>query len=219
MGIVLGGVQLPSQIRSLLDEVLSACVARSHITVQSLLCRFHLIDFGRLLGQLVTEVGDRFVALLDLCTRDFALMARIAQLFFKRDLGLCKRLGGGLPGNLGWVVDTNPISVEADGEEKKNPGGIEDPHLRPRYAIGERGKAMGMRRKIACAAEILGLMFFLVSQAFEESLLSFLLRPSRARFCTLRLFAGCNRGNRLADRRFVLPKGFRAGLANGKMLL
>src|SRR5258708_2770821 len=78
---------------------------------------------------------------------------------------------------------------------------------------------MGVGRKVAWAAEFVGLVPLLLCQTLEESLLSLFLRPGRARFCILRLFVGCNRGNRLADHRFVLPEGFAARLANGKMLL
>jgi hypothetical protein len=42
---------------------------------------------------LVTEIRDRFVALLDLGPGDLALVTHIAQLFFERELGLVD-LGG-----------------------------------------------------------------------------------------------------------------------------
>jgi hypothetical protein len=78
---------------------------------------------------------------------------------------------------------------------------------------------MGVGWKIAQAAEILGLVLFLLRQALEESLLSLFLGPGWAGFCALRFFVGSNRGNRLADHRFVLLKGFPARLADSKMLL
>jgi hypothetical protein len=115
MGVGLGGVQLLRQISSLLSEVLSACVAGALIVLQPRLRRFHLVDFGRLLGQLVVEIRDRFVSLLDLGACDFAIMTRIAQLFFQRDLILYAWLGSGVLGNLTWVVDADAISVEAKG--------------------------------------------------------------------------------------------------------
>jgi hypothetical protein len=68
-----------------------------------------------LLGQLVTEIRDRFISLLDLGTCDFAIMTRIAQLFFQRDLILYAWLGWGVLGNLSWVEDVHAISVEAKG--------------------------------------------------------------------------------------------------------
>jgi hypothetical protein len=92
---------------------LSVCVAGAPIVLQSRLRRFHLADFGRLLGQLVAEIRDRFVSLLDLGACDFAIMTRIAQLFFQRDLILYAWLGPGVLGNLSWAVDVNAISVEA----------------------------------------------------------------------------------------------------------
>jgi len=78
---------------------------------------------------------------------------------------------------------------------------------------------MGVGWKIAQAAEILGLVLFLLRQALEESLLSLFLGPGWAGFCALRLFVGCNRGNRLVDDRFELLKGFPARLTDSKMLL
>src|ERR1700690_2720649 len=78
---------------------------------------------------------------------------------------------------------------------------------------------MGVGWKIAQAAEILGLVFFLLRQALEESLLSLFLCPGWAGFCALRFFVGCNRGNRLADDRFELLKGFPGRLADSRVLL
>jgi hypothetical protein len=78
---------------------------------------------------------------------------------------------------------------------------------------------VGVGWKIAQAAEILGLVLFLLRQALEESLLSLFLGPGWAGFWALRFFVGCNRGNRFADDRFELLKGFPARLADSKMLL
>jgi hypothetical protein len=111
----LGGVQPPRQISLLLSEILSACVAGALIVLQSRRRRFHVVDFGRLLGQLAAEIRDRFVSLFDLGAYDFAIVTRIAQLFFQRDLILYAWLGWGVLGNLSWVVDVNAISVEANG--------------------------------------------------------------------------------------------------------
>ena len=132
VGIGLGGVQLLRQISSLLSEVLSACAAGALIVLQSRRRRFHLVDFGRLLGQLAVEIRDRFVSLLDLGACDFAIVPRIAQLFFQRDLTWYAWLGWDVLGNLSWMVDVNAISVEAKGQEKQNSGSVEHPHLPPR---------------------------------------------------------------------------------------
>src|SRR5580692_159023 len=115
MRVGLGGVQLLGQISSLLSEFLSACVAAALSILQSRLRRFHLVDFARLLGQLVAEIRDRFVSLVDLGARDFAIMTRVAQLFFQRDLILYAWLEWDVLGNLSWAVEVNAISVEAKG--------------------------------------------------------------------------------------------------------
>jgi hypothetical protein len=93
MGTGLGGVQILRQVNSLLDQVLSVCVARAQVVLQLRLRRFHLNDLGRLLGQLMAEIRDCLVGLLDLSPGDLALVTHIAQLFFERELGLVD-LGG-----------------------------------------------------------------------------------------------------------------------------
>jgi hypothetical protein len=172
MRTVLGGIQFLRQISSLLGEILSARVAGVQIVLQLRLGRFHLIDFGRLHGQFVAEIRDRFVALLDLGARDFALVTRVAQLLFQRNWGLYAWLGRDVLGNLGRMTHANAISVEAKRQEKQNSRGIEHPYLSPRHCTGESGKAMGGRWKIAHAAESAGLVLFLLRQTFEESLFS-----------------------------------------------
>jgi hypothetical protein len=46
MGTGLGGVQILRQVNSLLDQVLSVCVASAQVVLQLRLRRFHLNDFG-----------------------------------------------------------------------------------------------------------------------------------------------------------------------------
>src|SRR5437016_10865004 len=86
MGVVLRRFQLLRKCGFLLAEILFRYIARTQIALTLGLGRFEFADLPRLSGKLPPKIRDHLVALGELCLGDHAVMAGIAQLFFKRGL-------------------------------------------------------------------------------------------------------------------------------------
>ena len=118
-----------------MTEVFPTRITGTQIALKLGLRRFQSVYFRGLSGKLAPEVCDHLVAVRDFCTRDLAVVAGVAQLFFE----------GGLSGTwslLAWLwyggfddvsrsTHTDAICEETHGYKKQNPGGIEQPDVLP----------------------------------------------------------------------------------------
>ena len=86
MGVVLRRCQLLRKYGFLLAEILFRCITGTQIALQLGLRHFQFADLPGLSGKLPPKIRDHLVALGELCLGDHAVMAGIAQLFFKRGL-------------------------------------------------------------------------------------------------------------------------------------
>ena len=224
MGVVLGRFQLLRKFGFLLAEILFRCVTRTQIALKLGLRHFQFADVPGLPGKLPPKIRDHLVALSNFRTRDLAVVAGIAQLFFKRGLNRAGLVLDGLWSrgfdDFSRPTHADAVGEETDGHKKQNSGGIEHPDVPPCGVAREWEDAMWEIRRTVSAIGPISSVLFLTGQAVEECFLRLFLRPiaSRRRY-GFRRFAGGDRGNHVTDYRFVLPKRFAAGRTNGKVLL
>src|ERR1700739_1889356 len=159
MGVVLGRFQLLSKSGFLLAEIPFRCVSSALITLKLGLRRFEFADLAGLSGELPPKIRDHPVALSDFRARDLAVMAGIAQLFFKRGLSRARHALGGLwcggVNGFSRPTHTDAVSEETDGHKKQNSGGVEHPDVPPGGIAGEGEDATGeIRRTVAAIGPI-----------------------------------------------------------------
>src|ERR1700740_1846994 len=135
MRLVLGRFQLLRKCGFLLTEVLFRRISRTQISLKLGLRRFQFADLAGLSGKLPPKIRDHPVALSDFRTRNLAVVAGIAQLFFKRGLSGALLWRSGLRERALDVFSRSPradaVSEETDGHKKKNSSGIEHPDIPP----------------------------------------------------------------------------------------
>src|SRR4029077_2943225 len=171
MGVVLCRFQLLRKFGFLLAEILFRYIARTQIAFKLGLGGFKFVYFRGLSGKLPPKIRDHLIALSDFRTRERALMAGIAQLFFKKGLSsvmfvLDGLWGGGFDG-FSRPTHAEAVSEETDGHKKQNSGGIEHPDVPPSRLAGEWEDAMGEGRRTFSAIGPIVCVLFLTGKAVE----------------------------------------------------
>src|SRR5579862_1623708 len=135
MGVAFRRFQLLRKCGFLLAEILPRCIARTQIGLKLRLCRFQFAYFRGLSGKLPPKVRDHLVSLSNFRTRDRAVVAGIAQLFFKRGLSgtglLLAWLWLGRSNDVSRPMRADTVSEETNSDNKQNSGGIEHPDIPP----------------------------------------------------------------------------------------
>src|SRR5579864_6557570 len=155
MGVALRRFQLLCQFGFLLAEILLRCIARAQTALKLGLCRLQFAYFRGLSGKLPPKICDHLVPLSNFCTRDLAVVAGIAQLFFKGGLSgtglLLAWLWLGRSNDVSRPMRADTVSEETNRDNEQNSGGIEHPDIPPCGLARNWQDATGEMRRTASA--------------------------------------------------------------------